>query len=182
MSKKSAFDKNSNSRYTLNDTDADDTVSLYGKVNTPASVGSAAILSSTGIDAQDAASTHSHGEALTSRTNTSTALQSSTVSAESVITVTGTSSSVSKVYQHWADGDAAKGTSAEWNNSPPHLPSTNRSHQICVSRPRRHVGGRQHTNRPFASVHSRFQSLVQIHRTEQWHSHLERRDPDRCCL
>jgi uncharacterized repeat protein (TIGR01451 family) len=26
-------------------------------------------------------------------------------------------SSVSKVYQHWADGDAAKGTAAEWNNN-----------------------------------------------------------------
>ena len=25
--------------------------------------------------------------------------------------------SISKVYQHWADGDAAKGTSANWNNN-----------------------------------------------------------------
>ncbi|WP_291939928.1 hypothetical protein [Limnohabitans sp.] len=27
------------------------------------------------------------------------------------------SSSISKVYQHWADGDAARGTSPEWNNN-----------------------------------------------------------------
>ncbi|WP_158270364.1 hypothetical protein [Limnohabitans sp. 2KL-17] len=31
--------------------------------------------------------------------------------------ITYPSTSISKVYQHWADGDAARGTTAEWNNN-----------------------------------------------------------------
>ena len=40
-----------------------------------------------------------------------------TVSAPTPSAITYPSSNVSKVYQHWADGDAAKGTTPEWNNN-----------------------------------------------------------------
>jgi len=40
-----------------------------------------------------------------------------TVSAPTPSAITYPSTNVSKVYQHWADGDAAKGTTPEWNNN-----------------------------------------------------------------
>jgi len=53
----------------------------------------------------------SHAEPQTSVMNTS--MNSVKVDAA----ITSTTDSISKVYQHWADGDAARQTGAEWNNN-----------------------------------------------------------------
>lgn len=47
----------------------------------------------------------------------STSASFSAAAAASPNAITYPSTSISKVYQHWADGDAAKGTAAEWNNN-----------------------------------------------------------------
>ena len=117
MSKKIASGKNWVSREKFNTDDADDGLVLYAKVNSVAETNS----STTQPPAASAAQYASENAQLTAQESASvhstTALQSRATPAHPTAMAASTTTSVSKVYQHWADGDAARGTSAEWNNN-----------------------------------------------------------------
>ncbi len=117
MSKKIASGKNWVSREKFNADEADDGPVLYAKVNSVAETNSSTALppaasadqyppENTQLTGKESASAHA-----------TTAFQSSSTSALPTVMAAFTTTSVSKVYQHWADGDAARGTSAEWNNN-----------------------------------------------------------------
>ena len=108
MAKKTTSGKNSFSQNTV--TDEDHTVSdtLYGQVNALSSQENAANLSPLAASKLAASSDLSRSEwAVTTPLTLSAPLVAQAVATPSV----------NKVYQHWADGDAAQGTSAEWNNN-----------------------------------------------------------------
>ena len=125
MSKKSASDKYLISQSKHSGPDTDDNVSLYGKVSALAPSDNATDLSSYELRAQGVPSDAGQGQAHAHQGSAPTAMQAGTVSANAVMTASTSNTiaaltsltSVSKVYQHWADGDAARGTTAEWNNN-----------------------------------------------------------------
>ncbi len=94
MAKKSTSGKNPFSRDTRSDESSEESTSLYGQVNALAGQGNA-------VDS--------------SRSEPQVAGPSDP--SEKWMTAALSSPSVNKVYQHWADGDAMQGTSAEWNNN-----------------------------------------------------------------
>ncbi|MBU3652123.1 MAG: DUF11 domain-containing protein [Limnohabitans sp.] len=125
MSKKSASDKYLISQSKHSGPDTDDNVSLYGKVSALAPSDNATDLSSYELRGQGVPSDAGQGQAHAHQGSAPTAMQAGTVSANAVMTASTSNTiaaltsltSVSKVYQHWADGDAARGTTAEWNNN-----------------------------------------------------------------
>ena len=114
MSKKIVSAKNLISRDKLDNDDTDNNPLLYGKVNAVAGSENASASAPWGTSAAPGANASESHNASSSTAGT---LNNLTSSAAPVITAATTTSSVSKVYQHWADGDAARGTTAEWNNN-----------------------------------------------------------------
>lgn len=87
--------------------------SLYGQL--------AALQSTTSATSLSASALPSATRTLSPTTEVSTTT-SATVSLSAIATpvpnaITYPSTSISKVYQHWADGDAARATAPEWNNN-----------------------------------------------------------------
>ncbi|WP_300555754.1 hypothetical protein, partial [Limnohabitans sp. Rim8] len=92
----------------FNDDSGNTSNTLYGQVNA--------------LSSQDNAASFSQSRASQQFVSTDTASQESSASSPVQLTSTALAAplptpNVSKVYQHWADGDAAQGTSAEWNNN-----------------------------------------------------------------
>ncbi|WP_146185769.1 DUF11 domain-containing protein [Limnohabitans sp. 2KL-1] len=106
MAKKSTSGKNPFSRDTLNDDEGSE--SLVGQVNALAVQDHAVSLSPMATSKPVASALQSPS---------TSAGTSAAVLADAPTVQAAASSSVNKVYQHWADGDAAQGTSADWNNN-----------------------------------------------------------------
>ncbi|MFY7907816.1 MAG: DUF7507 domain-containing protein, partial [Burkholderiaceae bacterium] len=92
----------------FNDDSGNASNTLYGQVNA--------------LSSQDNAASLSQSRASQQSVSTDTTSQESSASSPVQLTSTALAAplptpNVSKVYQHWADGDAAQGTSAEWNNN-----------------------------------------------------------------
>ena len=123
MSKKSASDKSLLSRQIRNDVETEDSNSLYGKVTSLAGVDNSDHRSPIGAQASGDSSELGHSETHTttppamSQPMLASAPSLLSTSTTTAISAPSTFTNISKVYQHWADGDAAKGTSAEWNNN-----------------------------------------------------------------
>ena len=109
--------KNSIARDTGNDDRKDDGQSLYGKVNSLADSDSHDKSSFGPATVQGTSGAELHTDASSPSTRASATLQSTVTDSALLIKAPTSSSSVSKVYQHWADGDAVRGTTAEWNNN-----------------------------------------------------------------
>jgi uncharacterized repeat protein (TIGR01451 family) len=111
MAKKISPGKKTYSHDTSSDDNTVDSTSLYGQVDAIASTEQAPTLyvmkSGKPYDADDAGRSDSRGHPSlhASATDISPAPQ------------VASSFSVNKVYQHWADGDAALGSRSEWNNN-----------------------------------------------------------------
>jgi uncharacterized repeat protein (TIGR01451 family) len=108
MAKKSTSSKNSSSKEKFNDDSSTEASTLYGQMNA--------------LSSQDNAASLSPSRA--SKQTLSTDLSRNESSESSPVQLTSTSlaaplptPNVSKVYQHWADGDTVSGTKAEWNNN-----------------------------------------------------------------
>ena len=115
MSKKNGSGKNLISREKMDSDTSDDTLSLYGKVDHLAAQANSA--ASSALETRTSALSAEHGHSGQPASGTTSALApTGTLSITAAAAPTSTSS-VSKVYQHWADGDTAKGTTAEWNNN-----------------------------------------------------------------
>jgi hypothetical protein len=87
--------------------------SLYGQVTALQSTKSAASVSASTLPS----TTHISNPMNDVSTETSKAISLSAMAAPIPSAITYPSTSISKVYQHWADGDAAIGSSPEWNNN-----------------------------------------------------------------
>jgi uncharacterized repeat protein (TIGR01451 family) len=109
MAQKITTGKNPSSRNALDDEGNSDNNSLYGQVNALASPDSNSpwFLSKTNKLLGNLDVSQSESKAF----NASASLDSPARTGDPI------SSKVDKVYQHWADGDAASGTKAEWNNN-----------------------------------------------------------------
>ena len=123
MSKKIASNKSLLSRQLSNDVDTDDSNSLYGKVTSLAEADNSEHRSPMGAQASGDSSelgrseTHTTTPSAMSQPTLTSAPSLLSASTTTAISAPSTFANISKVYQHWADGDAAKGTSAEWNNN-----------------------------------------------------------------
>ncbi|WP_416558899.1 beta strand repeat-containing protein [Limnohabitans sp. yimb22184] len=111
MAKKTTSGKKSYSHDTPTDDNAVESASLYGQVNALAPAENAptrfASPSARSTALEDAGRSDSYG----------TAAMQNIGGEERFAAKASASFSVNKVYQHWADGDAMQGTSAEWNNN-----------------------------------------------------------------
>jgi uncharacterized repeat protein (TIGR01451 family) len=109
MAQKITTGKNPSSRNALDDEGNSGNNSLYGQVNALASPDSNSpwFLSKTNKLLGNLDVSQSESKAF----NASASLDSPARTGDPI------SSKVDKVYQHWADGDAASGTKAEWNNN-----------------------------------------------------------------
>ncbi len=105
MTKKSTSGKKAISGDTRNDQGTEESTALYGQVN--------ALASSQGLSTAAARKLAESSESSSSESKGT----GHSETAEAPLVMTAASPSVNKVYQHWADGDAAFGTKAEWNNN-----------------------------------------------------------------
>lgn len=94
---------------------SEDTLSLYGKVDHLAEQTNS-VASST-LETRTSALSAEHGHSGQPASSTTFALAPTGALSITAAAAPISTSSVSKVYQHWADGDTAKGTTAEWNNN-----------------------------------------------------------------
>ena len=112
MAKKTTSGKKSYSHDTSTDDSTAESASLYGQVSALAQAENAPTLS-----ASRAGTASSSDDAGRSESSSPVSLQISAGEEASFSKAASASFSVNKVYQHWADGDAMQGTSAEWNNN-----------------------------------------------------------------
>jgi len=112
MSRKASVGKTPTSREKINHDGIDDDALLYGNLNAVSHPGNPDIGPTHGAD-RIASPVHEKSASYPTDPSTPNSLAVQ----DAAIQVAVTTSSVSKVYQHWADGDMAKGTSAEWNNN-----------------------------------------------------------------
>ncbi|WP_291927967.1 hypothetical protein [Limnohabitans sp.] len=112
MAKKTTSEKKSYSHDTSTDDSTAESASLYGQVSALAQAENAPTLS-----ASRAGTASSSDDAGRSESSSPVSLQISAGEEASFSKAASASFSVNKVYQHWADGDAMQGTSAEWNNN-----------------------------------------------------------------
>jgi hypothetical protein len=104
MAKKSTSGKNPFSQDTRNGEEGSDTLSLYGQVNA---------LTAQDNSVQLSPMAASKPSASADQTQSASSGTSPALTADASIMQAAASFSVNKVYQHWADGDAMQGTSAE---------------------------------------------------------------------
>ncbi len=112
MAKKTTSGKKSYSHDTSTDDSTAESASLYGQVSALAQAENAPTLS-----ASRAGTASSSDDAGRRESSSPVSLQISAGEEASFSKAASASFSVNKVYQHWADGDAMQGTSAEWNNN-----------------------------------------------------------------
>ena len=112
MAKKTTSGKKSYSHDTSTDDSTAESASLYGQVSALAQAENAPTLS-----ASRAGTASSSDDAGRRESSSPVSLQISAGEEASFSKDASASFSVNKVYQHWADGDAMHGTSAEWNNN-----------------------------------------------------------------
>ena len=117
MSKPSTFGKNPFSlRADRDDANAFD-APLYGHVTALNAMDNAAVQTTKAASSPAFAPTTAPTSGTESSDSSTTSAGISTMAAIVPSAITYPSTNVSKVYQHWADGDAARGTTAEWNNN-----------------------------------------------------------------
>ena len=117
MSKPSTFGKKPISlRVDRDDANAFD-APLYGHVTALNAMDNDAVQITKAASSPAFAPTTAPTSGTESSDSSTTSAGISTMAAIVPSAITYPSTNVSKVYQHWADGDAARGTTAEWNNN-----------------------------------------------------------------
>ncbi|WP_158270365.1 DUF11 domain-containing protein [Limnohabitans sp. 2KL-17] len=113
MAKKSSSGKKSFSQ----DDNYSDVSTLYGQVNALAPSEPSTAAKPRGFSRQTESDDSERCESYFSSAANPSARQQGTYAESASIKAPSAASSVNKVYQHWADGDADRGTQAEWNNN-----------------------------------------------------------------
>ena len=117
MSKPSTFGKNPFSlRADRDDANAFD-APLYGHVTALNAMDNAAVQITKAASSPAFMPTSDSESSMKTASFSTTPVEISPLAAIVPSAITYPSTNVSKVYQHWADGDAARGTTAEWNNN-----------------------------------------------------------------